>query len=118
MATFLSQGSSGWAQSEVTERVSAGNNVRPVLTVVMRFDKSSNTYTEMDCGKPSEGQCRFDPGTDVTLSLGEWAQAGGAEWEDASYINSEGAGENGFADKPHKKPLLRVTGRGRQRPHG
>jgi len=110
-------GKSSDNEARVAEKVAtssaAGSKIGPIMSVIMTFDTTTNQYKEFDCNKPSSGQCRFKPGEDVSLSIGNWARAAGIVGsENAQSVNptAAGAGQNGYADKEIKDPLLRVTG--------
>lgn len=47
----------------------------PVKSVIEKFN-SDGQYTEADCGIPKKGQCRFDSGKDISLTIGQWMAIG------------------------------------------
>jgi len=74
----------------------------PMLTIIYRKDGS-----EYDCGKPSSGYCRFDPGNNVSLKVGQWLEAAGFKLDK----QNESTVKNKWSGVTLKDyPIYRITG--------
>lgn len=95
--------------------VAAGEGERLVLSVVVALNEEIRE--EVDCGIPSKGSCRFDPGTNPALTLADWVKAGDVTLDlDNAETMSTVAAENYFSkgsgsiSNAFTKPILRMTG--------
>jgi len=85
------------------------SEMTPMLTIIVQ-QQGDNTK-EFDCGKPVDGQCRFDAGSYVSMKVGDWLKAASFDLDD---VNT-GAGKNlwttykGANLKP-EGPIFRITG--------
>lgn len=62
--------------------------------------------TESDCGKPVKGQCRFMPGSSVSLTVGEWLRIADRSLHEENML----VRANGWNNSNYDYPLHRITG--------
>lgn len=80
------------------------NGLEAMITIVQRLGEA----VEIDCNRPKKGYCRYLPGEDIGMTVGEWLRMGGVDLDND--LNDRVRANQLEDDSVFPFPSLRITG--------